>query len=152
MDKLIKYDPLLFKCPKGPVTKNTNVTFFISVDETVCPNEVLFMVRGDNDWEYAYIPMQKVQNGYQVEHNFENFGHFWYNFKLNYNDFSKYLSKTFDNFSVVLDSKGEDFFQLVTEEEYSCSHLYSPSHAVKHIIIKSAHKTNTKNFFILVTS
>ena len=121
MDKLIKYDPLLFKCPKGPVTKNTNVTFFISIDETVCPNEVLFMVRGDNDWEYAYIPMQKVQNGYQVEHNFENFGHFWYNFKLIFDDYSLFVSKTFDCFSYVSGEKGEDFFQSVLNKPYTCT-------------------------------
>ena len=82
MDNKIKYDPLLFKCPKGPVEKDTTVTFFLSVDDSCAPNEVLFMVKSDEDADYACVPMQKVQNGYQIEHKFENFGHFWYNFHL----------------------------------------------------------------------
>ena len=121
MDKLIKYDPLLFKCPKGPVTKNTNVSFFISVDESVLPNEVLFMVKSDTDNDYAYIPMKKVQNGYQIEHNFENFGHFWYNFKLIFDDYSVFINKTFDCFSYVSGDKGEDFFQSVLNKPYTCT-------------------------------
>ncbi len=121
MDKLIKYDPLLFKFPKGPVEKNTNTKFFVWVDESLSPNEVLFMLREDTENDYRYLPMQKTQKGYVIEYNFENFGHFWYNFKIIFNDYSVFLNKTYNNFSYVSGDKGEDFFQLVLNKAYTCT-------------------------------
>jgi glycosidase len=121
MDNKIKYDPLLFKCPKGPVEKDTTVTFFLSVDDSCAPNEVLFMVKSDEDADYACVPMQKVQNGYQIEHKFENFGHFWYNFQLIFNGYSLFVNKTYDSFSYVSQDKGEDFFQSVLSKAYTCT-------------------------------
>lgn len=121
MDELVKYDPLLFKCPKGTVAKGAVVKFKIEVDESVKPNEVLFMCKEDADADYTYSQMKKTQNGYEIEVNFDIFGHFWYNFKLIFNDFSMFLNKTYDNFSNYSHEKGEDFLQLVTNKEYNCS-------------------------------
>lgn len=56
---------------------------------------------------------------YEKTINFSRSGHFWFNFKLNFDGYSKYVSKTFDTRSCVQDYKGEDFLQLVTEKEYA---------------------------------
>ena len=65
--------------------------------------------------------MQKNGKYYQKNLKFSKSGHFWYNFKLDFDNFSKYVSKTYNTYSEVLDYKGEDFLQLVTEEEYVCT-------------------------------
>ncbi len=119
MDKLIKYDPLLFKCPKGVVVKGTEVTFFIEVSDSLNVKEAYFMVKADADNDYIYLPMQKTANGYKITHNFDNYGHFWYNFKLIFNDYCLFLNKTYDNYSYTSYDKGEDFFQLVTNHSYT---------------------------------
>jgi len=115
-----KYDPLLFKLPKGVITKSTNVKFDIqySGDE---PERVYFMVKSDEDLEYQYLEMQKTQNGYSIEHFFEFSGHFWYNFQIILNGNCFYLNKTPDFRSALSSEKGEDFLQLVTSEEYKCT-------------------------------
>ena len=58
MNKLIKFDPLLFKFPKGVITKGNSVKFFLEVNDAVCPNEVLFMVKKDEDFDYLYLPIK----------------------------------------------------------------------------------------------
>lgn len=121
MNNLAYFDPLLFKCPEGVIQKNTKVKFKVEVDLTCVPNEAYLMLKEDNETDYKYISMERKENFLFAEVNFENAGHYWYNFKLNYNDFSKYLSKTYDSYSQVCDSKGEDFFQLVINENYECT-------------------------------
>ena len=91
---LIKYDPLLFKLPKGVVTKGTQVGFFVEIHESVSPKQVLFMCKEDNDADFTYIEMEKTQMGYVLAQNFNESGHYWYNFKVvfdNYSLFIKYL-------------------------------------------------------------
>ncbi len=122
MNRLVKYDPLLFKCPKGTIAKGNNVKFEIAVDDSIKPKQVLFMMKEDKDTDYAYHEMKKSQNGYEIWLNFDNFGHFWYNFKLIFDNFECFLSKTYDNYSCICyDGKGEDFLQLVTQKEYTCT-------------------------------
>lgn len=117
MQYQICYDPLKDKAPVGAVKKGTTVTFIIHV-EGIIPKEVFFMVKEDADMDYAYHLMKKIQNGYRITLNFEKFGHFWYNFKLNFDDHALYLNKTYDTKSYYSEEKGEDFLQLVMSEEY----------------------------------
>lgn len=117
---LIKYDPLLFKFPKGVVVKGTSVVFFVSVDKTVQPEAVYFMQKEDSESEYFYHEMQKCEGGYTIQINYPESGHFWYNFQIKHDDKIQYLSKTYDNFSYISDEKGEDFFQSVLNKEYTC--------------------------------
>lgn len=121
MENLAYFDPLLFKCPKGAITKGETVEFKIEVNLDCVCNEAYLMLREDKCEEYSYIPMQRKENFFYASVQFNNHGHFWYNFKLNYNDFSKYLSKTYNSFSEVLNQKGEDFLQLVSENKYECT-------------------------------
>lgn len=121
MNNLVKYDPLLFKFPKGTIAKGKKVTFKIKVDDSLSPNQVLFMVKEDADSDYSYTEMTKNEDGYEIDVNFDNAGHFWYNFKLIFNNYTVFLSKTFDNYSYISDYKGEDFLQLVSEKEYTCT-------------------------------
>lgn len=119
--KLIKYDPLLFKLPKGVVTKGTKVGFFLEVDKSVSPKQVLFMCKEDNDADFTYTEMEKTENGYVLALNFENSGHFWYKFKLILDGYDVFVNKTYDNRSYVGDYFGESFFQSVLEKEYTCT-------------------------------
>ena len=121
MEQIAYYDPLLFKFPKGTISKGTEVKFEIEVSETQSPNEVYLMIKHDDEADYFYEKMQKNENKYQKNLKFSRSGHFWYNFKLVFNDYSLFVSKTYDNYSYVSDNKGEDFLQLVTEEEYKCT-------------------------------
>ncbi len=121
MENLAYFDPLLFKCPKGAITKGESVRFKIEVNLDCVCNEAFLMLKKDEDVDYTYISMEREDNFFYVDVPFTEHGHFWYNFKLNYNNFSKYLSKTYNTFSEVLDNKGEDFLQLVTEKEYECT-------------------------------
>lgn len=121
MESLAYFDPLLFKCPKGAITKGTEVQFKIEVNLDCVCNEAYLMLREDSSSDYSYIPMVREENFFYVTVPFKTHGHYWYNFKLNYNDFSKYLSKTYNTFSEISDQKGEDFLQLVTEKEYECT-------------------------------
>ena len=122
MNNLVKYDPLLFKCPIGTVAKGNTVHFKLEVDESVKPNRVLFMCKEDADFDYSYTEMKKTQNGYEIDINFDNFGHFWYNFKLLFDNYQMFVSKTYNNYSVCCyHNKGEDFLQLVTRKEYTCT-------------------------------
>ena len=118
MQYQICYDPLKDKAPVGAVKKGTTVTFIIHA-EGITPKEVFFMVKEDADLDYAYHLMEKIQNCYKITLNFEKLGHFWYNFKLNFDDYALYLSKTYDTKSYYSEEKGEDFLQLVTSEEYN---------------------------------
>lgn len=121
MKDIACHDPLLFKLPVGTVTKGNEVTFCLMVSEENLPNEVYLMIKNDEAHDYTYEKMQKYEKYYIKTLKFENSGHFWYNFKLNFNDYCLFVSKTFDNYSYVSNDKGEDFFQQVTEEEYTCT-------------------------------
>ncbi len=121
MEKFAYYDPLLFKCPKGTISKGKEVTFDLEVNKNASINEVYLMIKHDEDADYVYEKMQKNENKYQKTLKFDKSGHFWYNFKLIFDDYFLFVSKTFDNYSYVSSEKGEDFLQLVTEEEYTCT-------------------------------
>ena len=115
-----KYDPLLFKFPKGVVCKNQSVKFHIDYLDKKEPKVVYFMIKKDEDSDYQYLEM-KQNNGYEITHTFESNGHFWYNFQLVFDDFCVYLNRTFDHRSYISSDKGEDYLQLVTEKEYDCT-------------------------------
>lgn len=116
----IKYDPLLFKCPKGVVVKGTDVEFFVQAEEDSGLETIFFMSKEDSESDYLYEEMKKCKNGYKIKRKYEKNGHYWYNFQLKFNGYVKYLSKTYDNYSYISDEKGEDFFQSVLEKEYTC--------------------------------
>lgn len=134
MREIAYYDPLLFKCPKGPVTKFSEVTFNLKVKPNSGVRAAWFMVKSDNgNYEYKSMQYQgrstktKLKSGketfedidhYEITETFGERGHYWYNFKLETDYGDRFVSKTYSNFSQVLDYKGEDFFQLVTEKEY----------------------------------
>lgn len=115
-----KYDPLLFKFPKGVITQKTNVKFYIELETDENLKNVYFMLKNDTDEDYKYLEMKAVKNGYEIEYEFDTFGHFWYNFQLVFQDFCVYLNKTFDTRSSLSPEKQEDFLQLVTEKDYDC--------------------------------
>ena len=117
MQKQTCFDPLINKSPVGAIVQGEEVTFWIDCSG-MQPNEVLFMVKEDADFDYAYYPMKKVQNLYKISKKFDKFGHYWYNFKLIFNDYCLFISKTYDTRSYVSGEKGEDFLQLVTSEKY----------------------------------
>lgn len=114
-----KYDPLLFKYPKGVISKNNKVKFHIDYAGEE-PQKVYFMLKEDKDNDYAYLEMTK-NKGYEITVNFENFGHFWYNFQFVFGGFCVYLNKTYDSRSCLSYEKQEDFLQLVTNQEYTCT-------------------------------
>ena len=118
MTKIAYYDPLLFKYPKGTVSKGTEVTFNIEISKENAPNEVYLMLKNDDDADYSYLEMSKNDGYFSKSVKFENSGHFWYKFKLNFNGYSLYVNKTYNNYSSVNDYQAEDFFQQETEEEY----------------------------------
>lgn len=115
-----KYDPLLFKFPKGPISKNNDVKFHIDYNGETEPKITYFMIKADGDAEYKYLKMTK-NNGYEITYHFENAGHFWYNFQFVFEDYCLYLNKTFDSFSELSNERKEDYLQLVTEKEYTCT-------------------------------
>ena len=119
MDIKAKYDPLLFKFPKGVVVKNNEVRFHIDLECEFKPRFVYFMIKTDEESEYKYLEMTE-NNGYEYVYKFEKSGHYWYNFQIVVNDEYLYLNRTYDNYSYLSHEKGEDFLQLVTEKEYSC--------------------------------
>lgn len=116
-----KYDPLLFKFPKGVISKNQSVKFHIDYFDEKKPKIVYFMIKKDEDWDYQYLEMKKVKNGYEISHKFETNGHFWYNFQIVFDDYCLYLNRSYDHYSFVASYKEEDYLQLVTEEEYTCT-------------------------------
>ena len=118
MIDLAKYDPLEDKYPTGVISKDNTVKFKIDVNENCTPNEVYLMIKEDKDSDYEYILMNKNGLSFEVSKHFYNKGHYWYSFKLNYNDFEKYISKDSNYYGEILNYKGEDFLQLVTSEEY----------------------------------
>ena len=115
-----KYDPLLFKIPKGAIVKNTKVKFHIDFSGDKEPKKVYFMLKNDEESDYKYHEMIK-NNGYEITHYFAKSGQFWYNFQLLFEDRCLYLNKTFDTRSIFSTEKKEDFLQLVTEAEYECT-------------------------------
>ena len=64
-----KYDPLLFKLPKGVITKNNNVKFFVEYLGDKEPNIAYFMIKRDEDYTYQYLQMERVDGGYFFERN-----------------------------------------------------------------------------------
>lgn len=121
MKDIACHDPLLFKLPVGTVTKGTEVTFCIEVKEEAHPNEVYLMIKDDEADDYTYEKMQKYEKYYIKSLKFKKNNHYWYNFRLNFNDYSLFVNKSYNNHSYVSHEKGEDFFQQVTEEEYTCT-------------------------------
>ena len=119
---LIKFDPLLFKCPKGVVVKGTEVEYFVSAESNTNLKTIYFMCKKDEDDDYTYSEMEKCKNGYKIKIKYEKNGHYWYNFQLKYDDNVQYLSKTYDSYSYITNEKGEDFFQSVLEKKYTCVH------------------------------
>ena len=120
MDIKAKYDPLLFKFPKGVIVKKNEVKFHIDLECETKPRFVYFMIKTDEENEYKYLEMTE-NNGYEFVYRFENSGHYWYNFQIVVGDEYLYLNRTYDNFSYLSYEKGEDFLQLVTEKEYTCT-------------------------------
>ena len=118
MENLICYDPLLFKLPKGTVEKNKKVKFSLKCEDADV-KRVLFFVKADNEQNYTMVEMTKKSGKFECEFLFKNAGHFWYHFKVIKENQTLFVSKTYDNFSVVSESKGDDFFQLVTKEKYN---------------------------------
>lgn len=121
MEELAYFDPLLTKFPIGAITKGTEVEFSVEVNPGCCANEVYLMLKSDEEEDYRYLAMIRDDFTYKIRVKFSESGHYWYNFKLNYNDFAKYLSKTYDSYCIVADTKGEDFLQLVCEKDYACT-------------------------------
>ncbi len=115
-----KYDPLLFKFPKGVVCKGQTVKFHIDYTDKKEPKKVYFMLKKDEDSDYQYLEMTK-NNGYEISYTFETNGHFWYNFQIVFDDFCVYLNRSFNHYSFVSNYKEEDYLQLVTEKEYECT-------------------------------
>jgi hypothetical protein len=93
MDIKAKYDPLLFKLPKGVIVKNNEVKFHIDYESDCKPKIVYFMIKHDDESDYKYLEMTE-NNGYEISQNFTRSGHFWYNFQLVYDDKVLYLNKT----------------------------------------------------------
>ena len=115
------FDPLLFKSPKGVVSKGITVRFTVKTERDIKPDKIIFMVKADNDDGYAEFEMQENASNFYHEHTFDARGHYWYSFKVISGDSVHYLNKNYYNYSVLEDFKGEDFFQLVTENEYACT-------------------------------
>ena len=121
MCQIARYDPLLFKLPKGVITKNNNVKFFVEYSDEKEPNIAYFMIKRDEDHTYQYLQMEKVEGGYYFEYDFNESGHYWYNFQFVFDGYCLYLNRSFDTRSLVADYKGDDYLQLVTEKEYECT-------------------------------
>ena len=121
MYKNAKYDPLLFKLPKGVISKNKKVSFFVEYKDESEPNIAYFMIKRDEDYAYQYLQMERVDGGYFFEYDFEKSGHYWYNFQFVFDGYCLYLNRSFDTRSFIADYKGDDYLQLVTEKEYDCT-------------------------------
>ncbi len=121
MDELAKFDPLTLKSPVGVISKGKSVCFKLKLNPDILPKEVLLIIREDSQTTGKTLVMKREGDFCVAEETFENSGHFWYYFQLNFDGWAKFVCKTYDNYSVVLDEKGEEFFQLVTEQEYTCT-------------------------------
>ena len=82
MSQKAKYDPLLFKLPKGTIVKGQEVKFFIEYYDEFLPRDVYFMIKQDGENEYKYISMIKTQKGYEISQKFTKSGQYWYNFQF----------------------------------------------------------------------
>jgi len=118
MEVLASFDPLLDKFPIGAVCKNTKVYFSVKINENNNPKEVYFIFREDEWNECKIIKMENDKDKFIVNEEFKLNGHYFYYFKLVYEFGEKYLCKTYDNYSYLSDSVGENFVLIVTEEEY----------------------------------
>ncbi len=121
MYEIAKYDPLLFKLPKGVVSKNNKVAFFVEYKDLNKPNIAYFMLKRDEDSDYKYLEMTKVEDVYFFEYDFVESGHYWYNFQFVFDGYCLYLNRSFDTRSYVSEYKADDYLQLVTEKEYDCT-------------------------------
>ena len=109
MNNTIKYDPLLFKFPKGVVTKGSSVEFFVQCDDELVKN-IYLMWKDDEPGDYNECEMQKVEGGYKASVKFNQSGHYWYHFKVIKDNETLFVNKTNDNYSFVESWHGEDFF------------------------------------------
>jgi glycosidase len=139
MKDMFVYDPLLFKCPKGSVKKDTKVVFSVKTNyfdekqenstkitektEKFAENFSIFLcLKFDGEEFYHEELLKQAENGFfETSHTFLYAGHFFYHFKVVFDDKTLFLCKTDDNFSYLSENQGEDFFQLVTAEDYECS-------------------------------
>ncbi|MBQ8451679.1 MAG: glycoside hydrolase family 13 protein [Clostridia bacterium] len=119
MKQSIWFDPLLFKKPKGPVVKGTEVSFSVCYENK--PNAITMIFHNDDNSYYEEIEMKNINGKFFLCKKFETSGHFWYNFKVLTNDGEFYLNKTDDSYSALENFRGNDFFQAVLEEEYVCT-------------------------------
>ena len=55
MFEIAKYDPLLFKYPKGVITKKKTVSFFVEYKDENRPKIAYFMLKRDEDQVYKYL-------------------------------------------------------------------------------------------------
>ncbi len=123
MNDLFYFDPLLFKYPKGVIKKSQTVTFCVKSSnfvETKPVSQVFLCIKMDGNSDYVEAKMFEYNDGWKIDVTFEPAGHFFYHFKIVMQDKVLWLCKTYDNYSCLLNYVGEDFFQLVTEEEYIC--------------------------------
>ncbi len=118
MEKIISYDPLENKFPRGTISKNNEIKFCV-FDNGFSADEVYLMMKRDDENEFFYHQMQRIENQFETTVKFETRGHFWYLFQVKKDGQVLYLSKTFDNYSYLSNEAGEAFFQLVTEKEYN---------------------------------
>ena len=121
MKDIVCFDPLLFKSPEGVISKGTTVKFRVKTERDIKPDKVYFMLRADSEDAYQEFEMKEGKAEFYIDHYFEKRGHYWYSFKVITGSDTKYLNKTYYNFSALEETKGEDFFQLVTEFDYKCT-------------------------------
>lgn len=118
MEELICYDPLLFKLPKGVVVKGTKVSFKIKCTDAEV-KRMLLLIKNDTDENYSAVEMKKNGEFFECQTDFIAEGHYWYHFKALKEKQTLFVCKTYNNFSYVSNTKGEDFFQLVTKQKYN---------------------------------
>lgn len=120
-EQRFRYDPLKNKSPRAAVVKNTAVTFFVQTKERV--SQMIFCVKPDGDFPYEEHKMSRTRGGYLLSHTFLKSGHYWYYFKAQTESETLYLYKNYFNYGELSSDKGDDFFVLVTEKEYSFDNL-----------------------------
>lgn len=116
-----KFDPLKSKTPRGVITKDNMVNFLVEADCFDQSLAMFFCVKKDGDEFYQEYLMRRLKNGFDFDFKFDFSGHYFYHFKAVFGEQTLFICKTFDCYSYVSEYLGEDFFQLVTEEDYVCT-------------------------------